>query len=246
MTKWALLVPPLVYMPLSYATVALVDRTLYLKIAFDGGFFETIGALGLFAASILFLLIYLKLRKAESGRYLQLSCLAIALALFISAGEEINWGQRILGFAVPDTIAEINQQGDFNLHNLLLRPPGGQGESVKLSLWTSRLFNLFWAGFGVLVPVVAALSAPARRWLKQFMPIIPWSLGLLFLINYALFRFSLLVISAGRLRGPNEVKEANVGVLFAVVAIYLVVEMAKDAPHRSPLQGIAKQTQFDA
>ena len=44
------------------------------------------------------------------------TCLA-ALFFFIT-GEEISWGQRILGFGTPEFIGEDNQQGEFNIHNL--------------------------------------------------------------------------------------------------------------------------------
>lgn len=33
------------------------------------------------------------------------------------AGEEISWGQRIVGFSTPEEIAEVNTQGEFNIHN---------------------------------------------------------------------------------------------------------------------------------
>ena len=39
-----------------------------------------------------------------------------ALALF--AGEEISWGQRIIGFETPAFIANLNYQGEFNIHNI--------------------------------------------------------------------------------------------------------------------------------
>lgn len=33
-------------------------------------------------------------------------------------GEEINWGQRIIGFETPAFLANPNIQGEFNLHNI--------------------------------------------------------------------------------------------------------------------------------
>ena len=36
------------------------------------------------------------------------------------AGEEISWGQRIFGFATPDFLLPLNQQGEFNVHNISL------------------------------------------------------------------------------------------------------------------------------
>jgi hypothetical protein len=45
------------------------------------------------------------------------SMLVVAAGLFFFAGEEASWGQHWLGFAPPESIAERNDQGEFNLHN---------------------------------------------------------------------------------------------------------------------------------
>jgi len=42
----------------------------------------------------------------------------LSFFLFICAGEEISWGQRILGFATPEGLIEHNQQKEFNIHNI--------------------------------------------------------------------------------------------------------------------------------
>jgi hypothetical protein len=41
----------------------------------------------------------------------------LALALALVAGEEISWGQRLLGVATPEVFAD-NLQGEMNVHNL--------------------------------------------------------------------------------------------------------------------------------
>lgn len=42
----------------------------------------------------------------------------LALGMFFIAGEEISWGQRILGLSTPASFEESNVQGELNLHNL--------------------------------------------------------------------------------------------------------------------------------
>ena len=37
----------------------------------------------------------------------------------ISAGEEVTWGQRQIGFSGPESLTERNQQNETNVHNLL-------------------------------------------------------------------------------------------------------------------------------
>lgn len=42
----------------------------------------------------------------------------ICLVLFVMAGEELSWGQRIFGWATPEAISKINAQNETNLHNM--------------------------------------------------------------------------------------------------------------------------------
>ena len=40
------------------------------------------------------------------------------ITLLFFAGEESSWGQHIIGFATPDFMADLNLQGEFNIHNI--------------------------------------------------------------------------------------------------------------------------------
>ncbi len=72
---------------------------------------------------------------------------AACLALLFISGEEISWGQRILGFEAPEPIREINEQDEMTLHNI---------SGVLL------LFNL-----GMLVASIYAMVAePVARRLR--------------------------------------------------------------------------------
>ncbi|HEX7277812.1 MAG TPA: hypothetical protein VF244_10600 [Acidimicrobiales bacterium] len=70
---------------------------------------------------------------------------ALWCALFVVVvGEEVAWGQRVLGVSVP-AIERVNDQGDVSLHNV--------GPGLALS-------NL-----GILgIALAGALSRPAARW----------------------------------------------------------------------------------
>lgn len=39
-------------------------------------------------------------------------------AMVFLAGEEISWGQRIIGFETPAFLETLNTRGEFNIHNL--------------------------------------------------------------------------------------------------------------------------------
>lgn len=42
----------------------------------------------------------------------------VALGCFFVAGEEINWGERIFGFETPESVEEVNRQGELSVHNI--------------------------------------------------------------------------------------------------------------------------------
>jgi hypothetical protein len=72
---------------------------------------------GFAAASIFALACAWRLRKA--GRpLLALAYLAFGLGCFFVAGEEIAWGQHILGYGTPERLEEINEQEEVTLHNI--------------------------------------------------------------------------------------------------------------------------------
>ncbi len=82
----------------------------------EGGFYEI--------ATILILLPAIPMAAwvVFHGRHLPSGISAIVLlgglAALYFAGEEASWGQHMLGFETPDSIAEINGQKEFNIHNL--------------------------------------------------------------------------------------------------------------------------------
>lgn len=60
------------------------------------------------------------LAAALKGRHLFPRCVYIlgGVVMVFFGGEEINWGQRIIGFETPAFLANLNTQGEFNLHNI--------------------------------------------------------------------------------------------------------------------------------
>lgn len=42
----------------------------------------------------------------------------LATGCFLSAGEEISWGQRVFGFETPERLEEANEQDEVTFHNL--------------------------------------------------------------------------------------------------------------------------------
>lgn len=71
-----------------------------------------------------------------------------ALVLLVMIGEELSWGQRIFGWATPDSIAAINKQGETNLHNMATQTFqnvlyfGGWLLLVALPFWHNTLTGI--------------------------------------------------------------------------------------------------------
>ena len=84
----------------------------------------------------------------------------LALFFFVCAGEELSWGQHLLGFATPEKVAEINEQGEFNLHNLDLE-----------HIHPKDLVSWFMKIYGIILPLILIMkfrsrNSPLRRYLS--------------------------------------------------------------------------------
>lgn len=95
--------------------------TLFARLYFEDGVFETLTVVMMFSASICLaatLWFLWKVRRRNPLPLFLAAFLALAaLALFVYAGEEISWGQRILGWSRPDWFPAGNLQNETNLHN---------------------------------------------------------------------------------------------------------------------------------
>lgn len=101
-------------------------------------------------------------RRAFSGGWRVVGAAAaglLAMVLLVIGMEEISWGQRLFGFATPDTLAAVNWQGEFNFHNV-------QTDLSEL---------IYYAGAGLFIGVLPLLrdllpSAWLTHPLARFLP----------------------------------------------------------------------------
>lgn len=111
--KFLLLIVPLfLYALLFY--IYLVNKELFLFINAEDTLVE-------YCTSISFLLSSFGLfwlQKFIKIKVIRIGVLLAAIGLFVIAGEEVSWGQRLLNIETPEVIAENNTQGELTLHNL--------------------------------------------------------------------------------------------------------------------------------
>ncbi len=99
----------------------------------------------------------------------------VALFCVFVAGEEISWGQRLVGYAAPEFFLRANVQQEVNLHNL------------PQSVQPGWFLMLALAGYGVLLPVLARMS-PLRAFLSRvgatppLLALLPWYVAAILLL----------------------------------------------------------------
>ncbi|MEM8766928.1 MAG: hypothetical protein AAGE43_05765 [Pseudomonadota bacterium] len=94
--------------------------------------------------------------KQQVWLSLYMSLFALGSALI--AGEEISWGQRVLGYQPPEAFLAENFQQELNVHNLAA---DGVRQAVLLALL---------AGFGVLFPLLRYFPG-LGPWLAERVPV---------------------------------------------------------------------------
>lgn len=84
--------------------------------------------------------------------------LVLAVACVFIAGEEIAWGQRLLGLETPELVREVNDQQETTIHN------------VGVLLYVFHVGLLTVALYGALSPFVAPGLRLPGWWHRYFVP----------------------------------------------------------------------------
>lgn len=218
------------YVSMTFVPFFLVTDSQMRPHVIENGLFENLTAVAFLMASIILARVYLtddtgnRIGKFVTRR--NIFVLLLAIVFFFGAGEELSWGQHMLGFEPPDFIAEHNRQGELNLHNL-----GPPKSGLREYLTISKLFSLFWLVYCVCIPLLMRIWTGFRSFIQQInLPIVPLWIGLVFPLNYVL---SKIVVPLTGARGHYvvEVKESSFGVLFLVFAFWLYKQSKKNDNH---------------
>ena len=96
--------------------------------------------------------------------------LTFSVFLLLTAMEEISWGQWFFHFHTPESIARINTQQEFTLHNL--KGLGGHTVWLRLAFGVGGLVGIaLW-----LLPIFRAVAVPPMLW-AWFVVITAFALG---------------------------------------------------------------------
>lgn len=127
---------------LFYTDIARFDQ--YVQ---EDGIVEWITVTALLAGAIV---CFSRLKKLflKRSKWFLLVTFCLGLFLFFSSGEEISWGQRILGIQSPEYFQKNNSQQETNLHNLVV---GG----IKINkLFFSLILIIGLCSYLAIVPVL--------------------------------------------------------------------------------------------
>ena len=215
-------------------SVFMLSEAAILRLGQEDGFFEYATALCFGVAGALLLVRFTSSRVGNDFFLFRtrrnVFLLLLGLVFVFGCGEEISWGQRLMGFETPDSIAQVNLQGETNIHNLMIfhrRDSAGQEKSGWM-LWLSveRLFSLFWFTYCFVTPIANRAIQPLRRLLSRInLPIVPFWIGVFFPVNYAVAKFIELDIGGetSQLHWPLlEIKESCFASLFLLTTVYFL------------------------
>jgi len=85
----------------------------------EDGEIEYLTVILLLASCVVVLYRWVRLRKSRSV-YFSLVSWFIFIVFFFVAGEELSWGQRIIGIETTEFFRQNNAQEELNLHNLVV------------------------------------------------------------------------------------------------------------------------------
>ncbi len=85
----------------------------------------------------------------------------VSITCFIGALEEISWGQRLLGFQTPESLARVNLQGEATFHNI-----GVAGTSLNKII--AQAFTLVFLIYLLLVYPLYLRSLAVRGFIDKF------------------------------------------------------------------------------
>jgi hypothetical protein len=126
---------------LAGVAAALASKSLYKLLVDEDGVFEW-GQVGFYFATWVLCLFVLRHHFQVRNKLIGALYVVLAVGLVFLMGEEVSWGQRIVGWETPAAFTDANKQDETNLHNI-----HGVGHAFK---WVQLLVG----AYGTILPLV--------------------------------------------------------------------------------------------
>lgn len=136
---------------------------LFVALCTEDRLVEWVTALSYLFASLLFLRAMVYQSRSHVAKVDVWFLLFLSLGCLFVGGEEISWGQRLIGFSTPESIRQYNFQNEVTVHNL-----GDWGRDGP-----RRLYMLGVFAYVVLFPIAHGAFGFVRRLTAAFHIIVP-------------------------------------------------------------------------
>ena len=223
----------LILLILSYSVLLIESPETALRLSTEDRLIEYLSSIFFFLASVILFYLF-AVTKSEDKDFIFKSrrnyfILLLGLFFFFCAGEEISWGQRIIGIDTPELMKDMNAQKELNIHNLFIFQATDSNNNIKTGLQElltgHKIFAFIWITFCLLIPVLYRFSAQTNKLLTRIsFPVIPLWLGILFLINHLISKVFESIHLFPRLTPIIETKETDFALLFLFVSIILYLQ----------------------
>lgn len=170
----------------------------------EDGIVEWLTVLGLLAGCFVCFGRAIRTRRYKTGWFLFVT-IALGIALFFVAGEEISWGQRILGIKSSEFFKAKNSQGETNFHNLVVG--GLKLNKVVFSIGLIAVMGIYLIG----APLLYRYSGKIKYFIDSSGIPVP---------RFYQVASILLVFGITQLLGHEkraELLEAGIGLLFFLI-----------------------------
>jgi len=173
----------------------------------EDGVVEWLTVLGLILGCIVSIARFIRLRKVRSWWFLTVTII-LAVLLFAAAGEEISWGQRILGIKSPEYFIEHNAQHETNFHNLIV-----DGMKLNKIIFSFGLVGCM-AIYLLIFPIVYARNEKFKQFIDRS--------GIMIAQVYQIVAIGLLFGLTEVMRHGKraEILEAGIALLFFLIIMY--------------------------
>lgn len=210
----------IVVIALSYSIYIFCSDDVIKLIGKEDSVFEWLTAIFFLFASVLCFITF--------KRNKNIFVLGLAMMFFMGMGEEISWGQRIIGFKTPEELKSVNVQKETNIHNLEIFNDKFMNGVTKTGwqrvMEINILFRVFSVCFLILLPISIFYFKSRIEINKKFkLPVAPFTMGIFFFISWTIFysiKYFLLP------RGKSLAVYLSVGEVFEFTAAYVYFVVA--------------------
>ena len=169
----------------SALTLAFLDEKLFRTVHSEDAWVEWTGVAALLLAGLLGLAWFIGLRLKTGQWRLKRHWFYLFAFVFgvLCAGEEISYGQRLLGFETSEFFNSFNAQKEVNVHNVV--------QEVVFNVKTKHIAGLVFLIYGVIVPLMIRYGKArpsGAEWIGLPFPpyfLVPlWICGLILVIDF--------------------------------------------------------------